>query len=71
MPRPSHSGDASQGQKTRTPAAPCDPQQLWIQHDGTERGIAEDLVAAGVPKERIVLGFRPPQGRRYTDFAAA
>jgi hypothetical protein len=33
---------------------------------GTERGVANDLVEAGVPKERIVLGFQPP----YTGFAA-
>jgi len=45
--------------------------KLWIQHDGTEWGIAEDLVAAGVPKDRIVLGFRPPQARKYTEYAAA
>jgi hypothetical protein len=45
--------------------------KLWIQHDGTERGIAEELVAAGVPKDRIVLAFRPPQARKYTDYAAA
>ena len=45
--------------------------KLWIQHDGTERGIADELVAAGVPRDRIVLGFRPPQVRRYTDFAVA
>ena len=45
--------------------------KLWIQHDGTERGIADELVAAGVPRDHIVLGFRPPQARRFTDFAAA
>jgi hypothetical protein len=45
--------------------------KLWIQHDGTERGVADELVAAGVPRDRIVLGFRPPSARRHTDFAAA
>ena len=45
--------------------------KCWIQHDGTERGIAEDLVAAGVPKDGIVLAFRPPQARKYTEYAAA
>jgi hypothetical protein len=28
--------------------------KLWIQHDGTEEGIAVELVAAGIPKEHIV-----------------
>lgn len=45
--------------------------KLWIQHDGTERGIADELVKAGVPKDRIVLGFRPPKLRPFTDYAAA
>ena len=45
--------------------------KLWIQHDGTERGIADELVMAGVPKDRIVLGFRPPKLRPFTDYAAA
>ncbi|MBD2006957.1 MULTISPECIES: XisI protein [Cyanophyceae] len=37
--------------------------KLWIQHDGTEEGIANELVAAGVPKDTIVLGFKSV-GRR-------
>ena len=45
--------------------------KLWIQRDGTEHGIVDDLVAHGVPKDRIVLGFRAPDLRQYTDYAAA
>ncbi len=45
--------------------------KLWIQRDSTEHGIADDLVAYGVPKDRIVLGFRAPDLRKYTDYAAA
>lgn len=30
--------------------------------------MATDLLAAGVPKEDIVLGFRHPQVRQYTEF---
>jgi hypothetical protein len=45
--------------------------KLWIQYDGTEDGIAPQLVAEGVPRDRIVLGFKPPEVRKYTDFAAA
>ena len=29
--------------------------KIWIQYDGTDRPIAEELVRAGVPKEDIVL----------------
>lgn len=45
--------------------------KIWIQRDGTEEGIATALVAAGIPKEQIVLGFQPAEIRRYTEFAAA
>ncbi|QIR39430.1 XisI protein [Tolypothrix sp. PCC 7910] len=43
--------------------------KLWIQHDGTEEGIANDLVAAGIPKKQIVLAFRPLEQRKHTEFA--
>jgi hypothetical protein len=45
--------------------------KIWIQHDGTEGGVANELVEAGVPKDRIVLGFHHPHKRPYTGFAAA
>ena len=45
--------------------------KLWIQCDGTEEGIATELVEAGVPRDRIVLGFKHPVVRPYTDFAVA
>lgn len=43
--------------------------KFWIQKDGTEEGIAVDLMNAGVPKERIVLAFQHPGRRQYSDFA--
>jgi len=43
--------------------------KFWIQRDGTEYGIARELVDAGVPKDLIVLAFRPPEVRKYTEFA--
>jgi XisI protein len=43
--------------------------KIWIQHDGTEDGIADGLVALGVPKEDIVLAFHAPSMRPYTGFA--
>lgn len=46
-------------------------EKVWIQQDGTEEGIAEELVKAGIPRERIVLGFKPPEIRPHTDFAVA
>jgi hypothetical protein len=43
--------------------------KVWIQHDGTERGLASELMELGVPREDIVLGFRAPARRKYTEFA--
>lgn len=43
--------------------------KVWIQHDGTTRPVADELIAAGIPKEDIVLGFHPADVRQYTDFA--
>lgn len=45
--------------------------KVWIQHDGTEEGVAEEMVAAGIPKDRIVLAFKAPEIRPYTGFAVA
>lgn len=45
--------------------------KIWIQQDGTEAGIANELVALGVPKDRIVLGFKSLQRRQITEFAAS
>jgi XisI protein len=45
--------------------------KIWIEDDGTEEGIANELVAAGVPKLDIVLAFQPPERRHLTEFAVA
>jgi len=45
--------------------------KIWIQQDGTEEGFALRLVAAGVPKTDIVLGFHSPFKRQFTEFAVA
>lgn len=45
--------------------------KIWIHRDGTEDGIATELLEAGIPKERIVLGFKSQGVRKYTGFAIA
>jgi XisI protein len=44
-------------------------EKIWVQHDGTEDAIAEQLVEKGVPKQDIVLAYHAPNVRKYTDFA--
>ncbi|MGB3653080.1 MAG: XisI protein [Rivularia sp. (in: cyanobacteria)] len=43
--------------------------KIWIQHDGSEAGIATQLLELGVPKENIVLAFHSPYMREFTEFA--
>jgi hypothetical protein len=45
--------------------------KAWIQYDATDFGIATDLMAAGIPKDQIVLAFKPPEVRPHTGFAVA
>ena len=46
--------------------------KVWIQRDGTEYGIADELEAAGIPKQDIVLAFHRPQDRALIpDYAVA
>jgi hypothetical protein len=43
--------------------------KIWIQHDGTEDGVAAELVDRGVPKQDIVLAFHSPFKRQFTEYA--
>jgi XisI protein len=43
--------------------------KIWIQYDGIEKGVANDLIELGVPKQDIVLAFKSESMRKYTDFA--
>jgi len=42
-------------------------------NDGRQprKGVATHLAAAGIPKDRIVLGFYPPALREMGEFAVA
>jgi XisI protein len=46
-------------------------EKIWIQRDGTEDGITNALVEAGIPKHHIVLGFQSEDIRPFTEFAVA
>ena len=45
--------------------------KIWIQWNGTEDDIAAELVAHGVPKHDIVLGFHTPVMRQFTEYAVS
>lgn len=42
--------------------------KIWVQYDGTDRPVAEELVRAGVPKGDIVLAEHPPEVRPHTGY---
>jgi hypothetical protein len=37
--------------------------RVWLQHDGTDQRIGEQLIQRGIPKNDIVVGFQPPYFR--------
>ncbi|HEY7330173.1 MAG TPA: XisI protein [Gemmataceae bacterium] len=42
--------------------------KVWLQYDGTNRPVADELIAAGIPQEDIVLAFHPADVRPLTGF---
>jgi hypothetical protein len=45
--------------------------KIWIQQDGTEEGIANELVNVGISPQQIVLAFKNIERRKITDFAVS
>ena len=45
--------------------------KIWVEEDWTEEGVATALLRSGVPHDKIVLAFHPPDKRELTEFAAA
>jgi XisI protein len=43
--------------------------KVWIQWNGTDIDIGEELAELGVPKHHIVIGFHPPYMRQLTEYA--
>jgi hypothetical protein len=45
--------------------------KIWMQCNNTEWEVVDDLMAAGVDRQDIVLGFVPPAARHFSGFAVA
>ncbi|WP_373524885.1 XisI protein [Nostoc sp.] len=45
--------------------------KVWLQHNGTEYEVAEQLANLGIPKQDIVIGFHSPFKRQFTDYAVS
>jgi XisI protein len=43
--------------------------KIWLHHDGLDHGITDELIAAGIPKDQIVLAFHPTHIRPHTGYA--
>ena len=46
-------------------------EKIWFQHNDTEEEFIPELEERGIQKQDIVLGFYPPEDRKFTDFAVA
>lgn len=46
-----------------------DDVKIWIQYNGTEIDLVQQLLDFGVPKQDIVLGYYAPSFRPFTEFA--
>src|SRR5437667_12276686 len=42
--------------------------KVWIEHNGTDARLGEELVAAGIPRNDIVLGFQPVELRPLSSY---
>lgn len=45
--------------------------KIWVEWDGTEDGVAQELLDAGISQEAIVLEFYRPERRALTGFSVA
>ena len=45
--------------------------KIWIQRDGTEEGVANELLAAGVAEEQVVLAWKSPETDKQAQAAVA
>jgi XisI protein len=45
--------------------------KIWLQHNGTESDIAQELVELGIAKTDIVIGFHSPFKRQFTEYAVS
>ncbi|QLE55104.1 XisI protein [Nostoc sp. TCL26-01] len=43
--------------------------KIWVEEDNTNLEIVDALLAAGIPKTDIILGFHHPSKRALTEFA--
>ena len=46
-------------------------EKIWIQQDGTEEGIANELVNLSISPQQIVLAYKTLERRQITDFAVS
>lgn len=43
--------------------------KVWVETDNTDLCVVDDLIAANIPQQDIVLGFHHPSKRPLTQFA--
>ncbi|MEM8582772.1 MAG: element excision factor XisI family protein [Bacteroidota bacterium] len=43
--------------------------KVWVQYDGTDTVVIDQLIGAGIMEKEIVVGWHPPSARKHTEFA--
>lgn len=46
-------------------------EKIWLQHNGTDIDIGQELLEMGIAKEDIILGLHPLYKRPYTGYGVA
>ncbi len=46
-------------------------EKVWVEWDGTDQEIVQQLIDSGIDENDIVLGFQSPEEIRYRDLKAA
>lgn len=46
-------------------------EKVWLQQNWTDQNVADELIAKGVERGDIVLGFVPPYARGHSGYAVA
>lgn len=46
-------------------------EKIWIQQDGTEEGVANELLNLGISPQQIVLAYKKIERRKITEFAVS
>ena len=45
--------------------------KVWVEWDGTDQEIVQQMIDAGIPQNDVILGFQQPEKTSFSDLKAA